>query len=569
MAVVLPLAWKLWQTRNMTNIKGLVPGFIKRGIKAAISSPTPQGADAIEQARGAVEHDINTLLPPSKLTTEPGISTAAVFHNFFADFNRLCDENKEESLKILKKDYPALTSVAAPARDFLNHCSTISPPLDSAVRRQFFNNLPFVNSPLSYELLNYKNKLPRVGLLYYPNPEPKDFLIDSLEGLCQVDDMEPGELLSRVWQGRECDFNLYRQILKDEIKSELEKLPQSFWQHFPDQEWFLNEITQHTQYQMAFKQLLDQDYWDLIIVGAMETSLGHTLYDCLDGKRPPVLYFHHGHLSGEPLENLFLKADHYLAKGKPEENYFLNLGISKEQITTFGSIREEAFPRPEAIEAERHRQRLALNIPDDATAIVYGLTLDIYLYEKKTCEELTELMIESFAKLASEEKVHKPYLFLKYHPAPRSDKYFSFSRKQMPLHHFYDRLKPLGYELRLIKELKPYLKAADCFVAHESATLIDALELGCPTLSLLYHQGKGQPLMSFEAYGEHKSHRLLTDFDEPATIASVIKEITDCPRQQVCKEGEAVWQAIFGQGRTDSVAKMLKLANSYLRSNSE
>ena len=123
MAVVLPLAWKLWQTRNMTNIKGLVPGFIKRGIKAAISSPTPQGADAIEQARGAVEHDINTLLPPSKLTTEPGISTAAVFHNFFADFNRLCDENKEESLKILKKDYPALTSVAAPARDFLNHRS--------------------------------------------------------------------------------------------------------------------------------------------------------------------------------------------------------------------------------------------------------------------------------------------------------------------------------------------------------------------------------------------------------------------------------------------------------------
>jgi hypothetical protein len=317
---------------------------------------------------------------------------------------------------------------------------------------------------------------------------------------------------------------------------------------------------------MSFQKLLSERTWDLIFVGAMEISLGYTLYDCPAGIRPPIFYFHHGILFGEPLSELFLEAEKYIAIGSVERKYFLNMGITEDKIVTLGSIDRESFPDKECLYRLRASARDELGIPKDRPVIVYGLTLDIYLYQKRPCDELTALLMQAFRYVVEKFGCTEPYLFLKYHPSPRSDPYFSFSRQQMPLESFFDSLQPLGYRIHLIKELKPYLQAADCFIAHESATVMTAVEHGCPTVSLAFHDGKAQPLLGWDAYPHCKSHKLVSDNEAPESIARAIKEVLDCPKEIAYSETKAIWERLFGIGRTHSLVKLIELVDQYTSS---
>ncbi len=549
-----------------------MPSWLKRGVRAALStqSPPDNGMAQREQARRLVLSDLHAYLPASKINNSPANGSLSAnqtqppFENFYARFNKAV-QNSDPWLSELERDYPALFSVAVKTREYLEACNNLSAPVDGVFRRLFFQNIPYMNNKKTHELLNYKNSLPRVGLLYYPNPEPRDFLVDTLEGKYNIDDMEFGELLSRVWQGRECDFELYQQCLQEEVEKALSALPEDFWQYYPDKQWLIDETCQHAQYQMAFKKLLDERHWDLLFVGAMESSVGQTLFDCFESCRTPVIYFHHAYMFGDPFQNLFSNADKYLATGKVAEEHFQQLGISEDRIVKIGSINRECFPSRESLTDEYKSMRRRFSIPDESVAIIYGLTMDIYLYKKRTCEELTELMLDSFEKLVSDLGVVGPYLFLKYHPSPRTDPYFSFSRQQMPLERFFERLTPLGFQIRLIKELEPYLKAGDCFIAHESTTIWAALEAGCPTLSLNLHEGKADPLLGWDTYaGKLSAHKLLPDSRPADEIARAIKDVATCPKDLAHKESFQVWNGIFDCGRTESLTRLIKTVDELL-----
>lgn len=545
---------------------------IKQKIKRIIGDGEVSNSTAVanERARIAdiVNSDLNLLLP-TLLTSKAEATVApqksdAPFEDFFKKFvffNKGGGDHKN-TLEELKKAYPLLFSTSAGTLKYLEACESLDAPLVNGFKRLCVHNLPIVQAPPSKQMLDYKSNLPRVGLLYYPNPEPRRFLIDALEGDFYPEDIDPGQVLQQSWNHKDCDFQTYQEIFRARVADAFGQLPEWLTSSFPDAERAIDVYAQHLQFQMAFTEALQQNYWDLVFLGAFETPMGLTYFDFPKEKRPKTILFYHGLIHGDPVDNLFCNPDIVLVRGRSEAAYFQALGIADDKIVKVGSLAIEKFPSESSIDLQRKFARSSLDIQEQEKVVLWALTYDLFLYEKQTPEQLLELVLGTLAKISIESNLKPITLLLKYHPAPRDNEYYSFSRQQFPLDKITSRLGPLGVTVRLVHDISASLSAADLFLAHESTALIEALDSAVPTLSLKYGKSQSPPLLGNLTYQSKHCHKVIDDDCSVDELYALMCEQLSYSREDIAKQSAEVWNGLYDCGRTEGLGRVSKLVKS-------
>ncbi len=545
---------------------------IKQKIKRIIGDDGASGPSAVanERARisGIVADDLNLLLP-THLTSSPESALAnkksgAPFEDFFRKFVALRKggESHQGTLEELRRAYPLLFSTCDGTLKYLEACEAIDSPLANGFKRLCVHNLPVVQAPPSRQMLEYKSSLPRVGLLYYPNPEPRRFLIDALEGDFYPEDIDPGQTLQQMWTHKDCDFATYQEIFRQRVEDAFNQFPEWLISSFPDRDRAIDVYAQHLQFQMAFTEMLKQNYWDLVFLGAFETPMGLAYYDYPKEKRPKTILFYHGLIHGDPVDNLFCNPDVVLVRGKAEASYFQNLGFAEEKIVKVGSLAIERFPSEKSIELQRQFARSRYDLGDQEKVILWALTYDLFLYDKQTPEQLLELVLGTIAKVAIEGNLNPLTLLLKYHPAPRDNEYYSFSRQQFPLDKITSRLGPLGVSVRLVHDIASCIPAADLFLAHESTALVEALDAAVPTLSLRYNKSQSPPLLGNVTYQTKRCHQIIDDHCSVDELYAVMFEQLSYSREDIIKQSADVWNGLYDCGRTEGLGRVSKLVKS-------
>lgn len=510
-----------------------------------------------------------SLLPASSIKTnsnkiDEGISEEAIFHNFLSKYaSEKVANNGSLNIDDLKSNHSVLIETADIVLGYLKACDSLEAPLDGLMRRLIFRHLSVLNKQSRAGILNYRKELPRVGMFYFPNSEPRDFLIDALNGQVVIDDMEPGRLLERTWVGRPYDFHRYQNELKQQLKLSLEQLPKELMDSYPSKDWIEAEVFDNCQYQFALQELLQRKEWDLIFIGSPEQPLGLSMFDISNDLLPPIVYLCHGMLAGDPVMDFWLKFDRVLTRGTVEESYCKKLGIPSNKIVEIGSITLESFPAPTALAAKRSQARAALGLSSDQTVIVYALTYDVYRADQSTL--VARQIIESLECLNAKNTLAAPVLFLKYHPAPSGDSTFSYSRNQYPLQLFMS-LGELGFSVRINDNLDLLLAAADCFIAHESTTLVKALENGVPTMSLSYTAGKAEPVLGWPTYATNNCHKYRPIDDKVSLISKDLEDLLSLDKEVSYEESCKTWQNIFKIGRTQSLSVVGSLASELISS---
>lgn len=548
---------------------------IKQKIKRIIGEDGVSGAAAVanERARIAelVSEDLKLLLP-TLLTSNPepdlaNKKSAAPFEDFFRKFVALQmgGDAHKATLEELKKSYPLLLSTSAGTLKYLEACEAVDAPMSYGFKRLCMHNLPFVQAPPSKQIIDYKAGLPRVGLLYYPNPEPRRFLIDALEGDFYPEDIDPGQTLQQSWSQKDCDFTTYQELFRQRVEAAFNQLPEWLTSSFPNRDRAVDAYAQHLQFQMAFTEMLQQNYWDLIFLGAFETPMGLAYFDFPKEKRPKTILFYHGLIHGDPVDNLFCNPDVVLVRGKAEASYFQNLGIEEDKIVKVGSLAIERFPSEKSIESQRQFARSRMDLGDDEKVVLWALTYDLFLYDKQTPEQLLELVLGTIAKVAIESSLKPFTLLLKYHPAPRDNEYYSFSRQQFPLDKITSRLGPLGVSVRLVHDIAACIPAADLFMAHESTALIEALDAAVPTLSLKYSKSEAPPLLGDITYLANRCHRIIDDHSSVDELYAVMVEQLSYSRDEIIKQSGEVWNGLYDCGRTEGLGRVSRLVKSMVK----
>lgn len=548
---------------------------IKQKIKRIIGEDGVSGAAAVanERARIAelVSEDLKLLLP-TLLTSNPepdlaNKKSAAPFEDFFRKFVALQmgGDAHKATLEELKKSYPLLLSTSAGTLKYLEACESVDAPMSYGFKRLCMHNLPFVQAPPSKQIIDYKAGLPRVGLLYYPNPEPRRFLIDALEGDFYPEDIDPGQTLQQSWSQKDCDFTTYQELFRQRVEAAFNQLPEWLTSSFPNRDRAVDAYAQHLQFQMAFTEMLQQNYWDLIFLGAFETPMGLAYFDFPKEKRPKTILFYHGLIHGDPVDNLFCNPDVVLVRGKAEASYFQNLGIEEDKIVKVGSLAIERFPSEKSIESQRQFARSRMDLGDDEKVVLWALTYDLFLYDKQTPEQLLELVLGTIAKVAIESSLKPFTLLLKYHPAPRDNEYYSFSRQQFPLDKITSRLGPLGVSVRLVHDIAACIPAADLFMAHESTALIEALDAAVPTLSLKYSKSEAPPLLGDITYLANRCHRIIDDHSSVDELYAVMVEQLSYSRDEIIKQSGEVWNGLYDCGRTEGLGRVSRLVKSMVK----
>ena len=159
-------------------------------------------------------------------------------------------------------------------------------------------------------IYSYKETLPRVGLMMMTNKEPRQFLIDALEGTCVIEEVDMQSLIDSAWDRSYEYLVAINKIVEDTWS----QLPEKFRKNFYGKEWFVEQISYHIQAQLCLKKLLAAKHWDALIVGSDEMPLCMTLLDTPSELRPPVLTLYHGLNFGDPHADLLLKSDHIFCK---------------------------------------------------------------------------------------------------------------------------------------------------------------------------------------------------------------------------------------------------------------
>jgi len=532
----------------------------------------PSGEDSLIQA--VVEEQLSAL-PQSRIKIERskedldqnGLRPEAPFSDFLGNYSRLLAEGDKARQALAKQhtEHQFLSDFAALAISFLKQCETLPPTLAPLLKRHFYRFISILNSKSSANIFEYKKGLPRVGLLYFPNPAPKQFVIDALSGAADIVDMEPGKMVETVWQikGYNFDYERYQKALADRLEDEIEQMGPQFVARFPSRQWLIKELAASLTYQWALVELLKLKYFDVIFYGAGEVPLAMALYDMPPELLPPLVALCHGIPSGDPIMGFFTRADRFLIRCEPEKVFYTDLGVPPERMLDVGSSSCEAFFSETALRHARLNARYALGLDEKDTVLLYATTYDISIYNTKSCEEILELMISSFAQAADASKLDNPVLYIKYHPSPASDPTFSYSRSQYPLSAF-NRLNQLGYRVRLASSIESILPACDCFVAHESSTLTDALDWGIPTISIKMHNGLSKPLLGSRAYSETDCHKHMSVYDSPSDIGNHITTLATMDRGAVYKQSKLLWHKLFTFGRTTGLMKVADLVTSLL-----
>ena len=197
--------------------------------------------------------------------------------------------------------------------------------------------------------------------------------------------------------------------------------------------------------------------------------------------------------------------------------------------------------------------------------IVYAATYDICFGNQSSPEEILGRLLESFKSLAQKTNGKKPVLYVKYHPAPNHDPYFSFSRAQFPLEKFL-QLEKDGYSVRLASNYDQCLPAADCFIAHESTTLTEAVYAGVPTLSLSFNRAKAKPLMGTGAYALPIRHKLLDIQESADTISDALLQLLNTDKKAAYEEIlPRAWRQIYDCGRTAGLVRVEQTVMSMIQ----
>jgi hypothetical protein len=546
----------------------------KAKLRSLLTPEGQPGAAPDSRIQQVVEEQISSL-PVSRIKIEKtreelvqnGLNPEAPFADFLGAYARLQDggEPNKALVERQKTDHQFMSDFAALAISFLRQVEKLPPTLAPLLRRHFYRFISILNSKDSTNIFEYKKDLPRVGLLYFPNPGPRQFVVDALSGMADIVDMEPGKMVETVWslKGYNFDYGQYQQTLKERVEDEVGRLDPDFVRRFPSQEWLVKELSASLVYQWALVELLKLKYFDIIFFGAGEIPLSMALYDVPEDLLPPLVALCHGIPSGDPIMGFFTRVDRVLIRCEPEREFYQDLGVPAERMLEVGSASSEDFPSHNALQHARLNARYALGLDDDDTVIVYATTYDISIYNTKTCEEILDLMIDSFARAMAKGDFKNPVLYVKYHPSPASDPTFSYSRAQYPLSAF-AKLSELGYRVRLADSIESVLPACDCFVAHESSTLTEALDWGIPTISIKMHKGLSKPLLGSRAYSQTNCHKHFSVYDSGEEIGGHIHALSTIDRQSVYKQSKQLWQDIFGSGRTAGLMKVADLVSTLL-----
>ena len=553
-------------------------GRLKNKLSALTGKPPRYTGMAVQSAQEVIEDIVSdqfNALSKSRIKIKQtaaeiianGKDPSAPFAGFLGRYDEL-RQTRSTELQTLRRDHPFMSDFSEMAIKYMAACDQLPERTNALFRRHFYRFISIFNSPnAAAHIFDYKKGLPRVGLFYFPNPGPKNFVVDALSGLADLHDMEPGKLVELAWQLgglNRIDFAAYQKALQLRSEMEVENLPQEFYQRFPAHPWLINEVSAAVQYQWALVELLKLKYWDVIFLGAAETPLAQALYDVPKELLPPIISLCHGIPSGDPLMNFFNRIDRVIVRCEPEKEFYTDMGVSENQITFVGSTSIEDFPKESALQHTRSTARSLLGLDESDTIIVYATTYDISIYNTKTPAEILDLMIESFKAAVQQHGLKNPVLYIKYHPSPASDPHFSFSRNQYPFAAF-SALNECGYRVRLTNDIESVLAACDCFVAHESSTLTEALDWGVPTISIKMHNGQATPLLGKRAYAETTCHKHFSVYDQPETIGADLANLCRLKRSDVYVQSHRLWSAIFATGRSAGLMKTAQLVEQLIK----
>jgi len=536
----------------------------KAKLRSLLADPVADASAQDPEIEKVVNEQLGTLsqsrikVQRSRAEIEQnGLTVDAPFADFLGHYSRLnaaakdmtSSEAAQQQTLLVKQrtEHRFLSDFAALAISFLSKCEELPPTLVPLLKRHFYRFISILNSKDSSRIFEYKKGLPR------------QFVIDALAGMADIVDMEPGKMVEQVWRLKQYNFDyaLYQKTLTERVAHEISMFDETFVAHFPSKEWLVKELCASLQYQWALVELLKLKYFDLIFLGAGEVPLGMALYDAPPEILPPVVALCHGIPSGDPIMGFFTRYDHVIVRCEPEKEFYADLGVPSERMLEVGSSSAEDFPSKKALDHGRLNARYKLGLDESDTVLLYATTYDISIYDTKSCDEILQLMIDSFGE-AEKLGLKNAVLYIKYHPSPSSDPVFSYSRSQYPLQAF-AKLTELGYRVRLADSIEDILPACDCFIAHESSTLTDALDFGVPTISIKMHNGLSKPLLGSRAYEETDCHKHLSVYDSAATLGGHMHALTAMDREVVYEQSQTLWKAIFKSGRTVGLMKIAAL----------
>lgn len=558
-------------------LKALIPNFVKHEI--ALRLPGNENYKVrVEQSqiKAQVQKEVSSyivdFLPKVEATSiaessasEPIRSAEQIkqanlqFKDFWQNYQQAYKANGPD-LAQFHKDYPVSSSLTHHVCTYYQGCDQAPHAIAQVMKRNAYFVVPFYNSNEAIHLHSYRDKLAKIGFISHPNAEPRQFVLEALNGLAAAEDVDPQMVVDNTWGKRPYD---YLRCLKEEIQTGLSSLPQSFFDPFESKSWFIEQIAFRAQCEIGLQQLLEQKRWQAFITGDAGSSLGLALMDTPREKRPPIIYFPHGSPYGHPITAMFLKVDYIFARGNRDANLFTDLGFPHANIIKVGSPSHEAFPDDNVLIKQREMTRLHCQVSEDTLVIVLSVTWDPYLYKSRPPLEIQNLIIESLAQVTKKLPGKKMVLYLKYHPHPVSDPSFSVSRIQFPLHNFL-KLSSCGYEVRLANSFDDCLAAADCFIGQESTILCDALALGIPTISMDYAKPTGRPTLDYDTYAEPSVHKVVCTYDSPDTISDAVVELLAKPRSEVRQKCRADWHNVFACGRSEGIARMAGFFKSLL-----
>lgn len=527
-------------------ISNQIFNFVPRVLATTVVEEPIDSLISKQSAQGNGSHQDVIIKNQTDLRLNP------IFKDFLGQYEELLRNDNQAKLEQIRQDYPVSAAMGDQLSNYFKLCTQVESPIANTMKRIAYTVVPFYSSPKAIGLYSYKETLPKIGLLSHPNSQPRDFIIDALNGVAAAEDIEPSMIVSNTWAQRPYD---YLCALREHISEQIAHLPSEFFQKFPSKDWFIEQLTYNAQCEIGLQQLLEQKRWKAAVVGDATSPLCLAMIDTPREKRPPIIYYAHGVSYGHPISTMFMKADYVFARGKRDEDFMIDLGFPKANILRVGSPSHEGYPSNEILAEQRKQARLRCGVIDDTPIIVFGVTWDPYFYKARPAHEIQALLIEAFTLVAQKYKGKNPILYLKYHPHPVNDPSYNTSRLQYPLDQFL-KLREHGYTIRLAKTFDDCMPAADCFMGHESSVLCDAVAQGQPTVSLDYATPKGRPTLNYSSYDEPSTHKIQSVYDNADTIADAIVTLIQKPRTEVWDSCRKAWHNVFDCGRSEGLARI-------------
>lgn len=523
-------------------VSRILPSPARRAIKRAIGAGGPDQAQILAELERRLGCDVPVFAREvCGAESEPPVSSRTDLYGArLKVFLASGVDPQAEELPLSAAFYKDLAR-------FYGECDLVEGNLSQSMKRLAFTVVPYFHCAPGRHSSDVKGTLPLVGLLPSLSSNRR-FVADALNGLAQVEEIYPERLVREAWS----DHPHHYPVLRDLVAKSMKGVSREFLKVFSGPEKLQEMLIYQVQLELALVDLMRNKDWKLVIAGDAGLSLPLTLFDLPDAVRPPVAYFEHGLVYGDPFASCLARADHFLVHGTRDREIWQTLGISLERMISVGCLTLDHFPSREYSEHVRSIARLKHGLADSRKAILYGMDWQSDLIDRPSTAETQDLVIESL-KILSEKHGVKPVLYLKYHPSP-GDPFFQKSRVDYPLHRFLE-LESYGIEIRLASDLESHFPLSDCYFSHESTTLGDAIGATVPTLSLDYHARSGRPILDNVAYEAGSAHRYLSLRHSPDQIAEAFFQILSLDRSCVYDSCLRVFNNLYDCGRTTGLAR--------------